>query len=105
MKLPELDTQSAFDLALEGTKGLVVIDCYTSWCGPCKGLAPLLEKAADEHTTVKFYKLNIEVNTAVSESHEISSIPTLLFYKNRQFIGEFRGANITGILEVVNKHK
>lgn len=58
----------------------VVIDFYTTWCGPCKRLAPIMEQlAADYCGKVVFYKVDIEQERELANKFNISSIPTLLF--------------------------
>ncbi|MEN8251108.1 MAG: thioredoxin [Bacteroidota bacterium] len=57
-----------------------VIDFYADWCAPCKMIAPILNRLAEEYDgQVKFYKLNTEKDPAVAKIFGISSIPTLLF--------------------------
>ena len=67
-----------------GGDRLVVIDYYTSWCGPCKRLAPLIEDWAKKYPSVLFLKVNCErvVGTGVG------AFPTLMFYKNGKQISK-----------------
>ena len=104
MGLVELETKEAFDtvLANAGDK-LVVVDCFATWCGPCKKLAPQLEELATEYSNVQFYKLDVEVNEDVAADHNISAMPTILFYKNGKFLGDFCGANFEGIKDTIDK--
>ncbi|MFO7991926.1 MAG: thioredoxin [Thermoplasmata archaeon] len=69
-----------------------VIDCWAEWCQPCKMMEPILEEVAEEMKgDVAFGKLNVDSNRAKSAEYGISSIPTLLIFKNGglkdQFIG------------------
>ena len=58
----------------------VVIDFYATWCGPCRSLAPLIEKLADEFEgRVKVLKVDVDKNVALAEAARIQSIPTLFF--------------------------
>jgi thioredoxin 1 len=62
--------------------GVVVVDVYAGWCGPCKILMPTLEKLSDEFT---IYKINMEVEEDkdfVKGNYNITSIPTLIFFKD-----------------------
>jgi len=104
MGLTQLDTKDQYTAAIAPTvKGLVVIDCYAQWCGPCKKLAPQLERLASEKPTAHFYKLDVEVNEQVAKERNITAMPTLLFFKDGKFLGDFCGANINGIRETVEK--
>lgn len=61
-------------------KGPVVVDCYATWCGPCQGLAPVLEKVAKKYKgQVQFYKVDVDKCPAVSNAYNIRSIPLLMF--------------------------
>ena len=70
--------------------GKVLVDCFATWCGPCKMMAPLLDEVAKENTTHKFYKLDIDEAEEIAEEYEISSIPTLLLFEN----GELKNKSI-----------
>ena len=60
----------------------VVLDVYAPWCGPCKALAPILEKLAQEYAgQAKFVKLNIAEAPEVAAAYEITGVPTLLFIR------------------------
>lgn len=62
--------------------GKVLVDCYATWCGPCKMLSPIIEQVASTTDDVKFYKLDIDEAEEVAGEYEIMSIPTLLFFKD-----------------------
>ncbi len=60
---------------LVGSKGIIFIDAYAEWCGPCKAFSPLVEQAEKEFTQIKFYKLDIDKNPAFTAAFHIDSIP------------------------------
>ena len=71
----------------------VVVDVYADWCGPCRALAPLLEKYAELYDReVKFVKVNLDEEPDVADVYRVEAVPTLLFFQN----GELRD-RITGI--------
>lgn len=71
--------------------GTTLVDFYADWCGPCRMLSPVIEKVAAEVKTVKFIKVNVEDMQAVVEKMGISSIPTLILYKNGKEVDRFVG--------------
>ncbi len=71
---------------------LVAVDFWAAWCGPCKRLAPILEKLAVKYKgRVKFVKLNVDENKKMSAKYQISSIPNVKFFKNGLEVDEFVG--------------
>jgi thioredoxin 1 len=72
---------------------LVVVDCWASWCGPCRMVAPVIEELARDYAgKVLFGKLNVDENREVSMQYEIMSIPTLLVFKNGKLVDTIVGA-------------
>lgn len=61
--------------------GLVVVDFFADWCGPCKSLGRVLPHIAEQFPTVKFLKANVDENQQLSEDYEISTIPAIKFFK------------------------
>lgn len=70
------------NFAKETAKGLVVVDFFAEWCGPCKSFAPIFEAASKEYKGVKFGKLNLDESPSVADKHGVRSIPTIIFFKN-----------------------
>jgi thioredoxin 1 len=71
----------------------VLVDFWTSWCGPCKLIAPILEELASEYDRkIKVGKLNVEENHRVATLYGIMSIPTLIFFKNGEVMEQVVGA-------------
>ncbi len=61
----------------------VVVDLWAEWCGPCKALGPTIDAIAEEyHGKVKVYKLDVQAEPAIASKYGVSSIPTLLMFKD-----------------------
>ncbi|QPG74322.1 hypothetical protein FOA43_001649 [Brettanomyces nanus] len=82
---------------------LVVIDFFATWCGPCKMLAPMLEKFSKEYSSAKFYNVDVDQLPNVAASNDVSSMPTLLFFKSGQLVGKVIGANPAAIKQNLAK--
>ena len=63
-------------------KGIVLVDYYADWCGPCKMLGPVLEQLAKERSDIQIVKVNIEKHENIVRKLSIMSVPTLILYKN-----------------------
>ncbi len=90
MALKELNSQD-FDNAI--LSGVVVVDFWAPWCGPCKMMEPAVKELADKLDNVDFYKLNVDQNQDVSMKYKVMSIPTILIFKD----GELKDTSI-GVL-------
>lgn len=81
-----------FDEALTHS-GLVVVDFFATWCGPCKVIAPLLDKFSKEYTSAKFIKVDVDEFGSIASKYEVSSMPTILFFKDGEIVQKVIGAN------------
>jgi thioredoxin 1 len=80
--IAELD-KTNFDETVGAGRLPVVVDFYAPWCGPCKMLAPVLEKvAAQSAGSMLFFKVNVDEAPELAERFEITGVPTLLFFKD-----------------------
>ncbi len=90
----ELNNQSDFENFIN-TADLVMVDFYAEWCPPCKLLLPILEELKD----IRIGKVNTEENYEVATKYKISSLPTLVFFKNGKEIDRMIGLNTIEVLE------
>ena len=65
--------------------GLVLVDFFADWCGPCKMLAPELERL-DEEVEIKILKINVDELAALARQFRVMSIPTLMLYHNGELV-------------------
>ncbi|MDD3048608.1 MAG: thioredoxin [Bacilli bacterium] len=70
----------------EVKNGVVLVDFYADWCGPCKMLAPNLEAYGNEFPDVKILKVNVDEETNLAGKFGVFSVPTLLLYKNGEVV-------------------
>lgn len=83
---------------------LVLLDVYTSWCGPCKQLAPKLEQLSREESEIFFCKVDADENEFVTDKYNITSVPTIVALKNGKEIGR-SGNNLEKIKELIKNLK
>jgi thioredoxin 1 len=73
-------------------KGVTLVDFYANWCGPCRTLAPVLEQAAkDLHGQATIAKVDIDNEQKTANQFQITSVPTMILFKNGKEIGRLVG--------------
>jgi thioredoxin len=97
-------SDSTFGAEVEQAPGLVVVDFWAEWCGPCRAVAPLLDQLATEYAgKLKVVKMDVDANQATSMRFNVRSIPTLMFFKNGarvdQVIGAVPKAHLVGKID------
>ena len=83
----------------EINKGLVLVDFYAEWCGPCKMLSPILEEINNENENIKIIKVNIDDSKFLANYYQIQSIPTLVLLKDGEFLNKMIGFRPKKIIE------
>lgn len=88
----------------QSKKGLVVVDFYANWCGPCKVLKPILE-ALSKELKFKLVPIDTELNSDIAGEFGVMSIPTVIFFKDGEPIEMFVGAYPEhAIRDLLKKH-
>ncbi|KAL7057856.1 hypothetical protein AAHC03_016473 [Spirometra sp. Aus1] len=83
--------------------GALLVDFYATWCGPCKLLAPKLDKLAGDTKDVVFLKVDVDECEELAQSYEITAMPTIIGFKNGTVLDKVVGANEEKIKELVKK--
>lgn len=80
-------TDASFDTDVVNSDGLVLVDFWAAWCGPCKAIAPVLEELAEDYQgRVKIVKVDVDANPQSAARFGIRSIPTLFVFKNGEWV-------------------
>ena len=83
----------------------VLVDFFATWCGPCKMIAPILEKIGNERTDFDVAKVNIDESLELATRYDIQVVPTMLLFKNGNVIATTAGAMPeTEIIKFVEKN-
>ncbi|WP_448563485.1 thioredoxin [Thalassotalea ganghwensis] len=85
-------SQDDFEQQVIAHSGKVLVDFYAPWCGPCKMIAPIVEKIANDHSDIKVVKVDSDQATDLMTKYGIRGIPTLLLIENGELIDRKVGA-------------
>lgn len=81
----------SFRGAVEENKGVVVVDFFATWCGPCKMLAPVFESVSEELNDAKFVKVDIDESLELAQKFGISTVPTMMIFKDGKVVDKLVG--------------
>lgn len=79
--------------------GLVLIDFWAPWCGPCRMQTPILEELAEKMPDVKFAKINVDDDPELAAQYGVNTIPFLLIFKDGKIANQFVGMRQADVLE------
>lgn len=87
-----IQDEAEFDSLLT-SESILVVDCTATWCGPCKVIAPLIDRLAEEYADrAKVFKLDLDANKPVAKRFGIKSIPAVMFFKDGELAETIVGA-------------
>lgn len=98
------DTNGSKEAIQQG--GLVMLDFWSTHCGPCKSLIPLLNEIAGKYPELSILKVKIEENDSLAEEHDVRSVPALLLFKDGEYLDRLMGKSPFPMIDnFIKKHK
>jgi len=99
-------TQETFDSEIKKPGAPILVDFWAEWCGPCRMVAPVLEKLAEEYAgKVRIGKVNVDEQAGLATKYGIQSIPTLLLFKEGRVVEQTVGsAGRDALAKMVDRH-
>lgn len=101
-----------YDSDINGSKeaiqqgGLVMLDFWSTHCGPCRSLIPLLTEIAGKYPELSILKIKIEENDSLAEEYDVRSVPALLLFKNGEYLDRLMGRSPFPMIDnFIKNHK
>jgi thioredoxin 1 len=89
-------TDTNFEAEIEKHDGLVLVDFWATWCGPCRTVAPIVEQLAAEYAgKAKVAKMDVDANIRTATRYNVRSIPQILFFKGGKEVDRVIGVDAT----------
>lgn len=94
-------TINNFETEVKNFNGIVLVDFWAGWCGPCKIQMAILDEFAKISPDVKIAKVNVDNEPALAQAFDVMSIPTLVFYKNGELVKKVVGVHTVDSLQEI----
>ena len=86
--------------------GVVFVDFFATWCGPCKMLSPIVDQVSEEIKDIKFIKVDVDESFDIAKNYGIMSIPTLIIFKDGNPIAKQMGLlPKSALIDFINNNK
>ena len=94
------------DVLIGNPDVLIVIDFSATWCGPCKRIAPEVDKLERKYDfEIKVFKVDVDECSEIAETMKVTAMPTFIYYKNNVEVARKVGANLSEIEKLIQEHK
>jgi len=89
--MAQVFTDQDFETEVLKAEGLILVDFFAEWCGPCKMLAPIIDELSQSAEGVKIGKVNVDESPETAKKYGVMSIPTMIFFKGGEVAEQMVG--------------
>ncbi|MCF7830461.1 thioredoxin [Candidatus Gracilibacteria bacterium] len=104
--MAQIITKDDFDSKVLKNPEVVLVDFFATWCGPCQGLAPILNELANDVGEDRVFKVDVDQSPELASEYGVMSIPTIKIFKGGEVVEESMGVQSKeALLGMMEKHK
>ncbi|EYE93965.1 thioredoxin family protein [Aspergillus ruber CBS 135680] len=94
-----IKSEAEYNEKVLNSTGLVIVDCFATWCGPCRAIAPRVAQLSQIYSSAKFYQIDVDELSNVASDLQVRAMPTFILFKDGERVegGDVVGANPQGL--------
>ena len=89
---------------IASTPRLTCVDCFATWCGPCKAIAPVIDELSRKYAAVNFVKIDVDEAQELAQSLSVRAMPTFIFFKQGKEVDRMEGADPSTLEKKIKEH-
>lgn len=97
MPIPRIDSLEEWRRIVKSTHHLIILDCYTHWCAPCKVISPRIQELSETYHTTRFYECDVDACGDVADFYSVTALPSFIVIRDGHVLETIEGADYQAV--------